>query len=187
VIQVLQAAPKKQQGLVLVTSLLMLVVVTLLAVALFRSFGTGEKIAGNTREKQRALNAAETAEQAAESWLQTGTALAPVVCAGSIVTYPVSQVCTLTMQAQNLDPTVLPWTMAVKYTPPNMVTGSTGAGTYINPPQFYITYLGSHPQNGFTISYYQIDAVGFGANANAAAVVEATYSTSTTVINNGGQ
>jgi type IV pilus assembly protein PilX len=183
VIQMLQAAPKRQQGLVLVTSLLMLVVVTLLAVALFRSFGTGEKIAGNTREKQRALNAAETAEQAAEAWLQSGTALAPVACPTAPVTYPVSQVCNQTMQAQNVDPTVLPWSLgSVKYLPPAMVANHTaGAGTYYDPPQFYITYLGSHLVGGFAVSYYQIDAVGFGANANAAAVVESTYSTTASV------
>jgi type IV pilus assembly protein PilX len=189
VIQTLQAAPRKQQGLVLVTSLLMLVVVTLLAVALFRSFGTGEKIAGNTREKQRALNAAETAEQAAEAWLQTGTALAPVACSGAPLTYPASQICTQSMQAQNADPAVIPWSLGgVNYLPPNMVaTNTVGAGTYYQAPEFYITFLGSRLVNNFTVSYYQIDAVGFGANANAAAVVESTYSTSATVINNGGQ
>ena len=44
----------RQRGMVLVTSLLLLVVVTLLAVSMFRSFGLDEKIAGNLREKQRA-------------------------------------------------------------------------------------------------------------------------------------
>jgi type IV pilus assembly protein PilX len=175
----IQSSARKQRGLVLVTSLLMLVVVTLLAVALFRSFGTDEKIAGNTREKQRALNAAETAEQAAEAWLQAGSGAAAVTCpvAGPQLIYPLSQVCNTTMQAQSLDPTVLPWTMGVKYTAPTMVTGSTGAGTYVNPPQYYITYLGSQTVSGFTTNFYQIDAVGFAANANAAAVVESTYKT----------
>ena len=63
--------------MVLVTALLMLIVVTILAVAMFRSFGLDEKIAGNLREKQRALNAAETAEQFAEYWL-TGAAAVPI-------------------------------------------------------------------------------------------------------------
>src|SRR5205807_8509264 len=42
----------RQRGMVLVTALLLLVVVTLLAVGMFRSFGLDEKIAGNVREKQ---------------------------------------------------------------------------------------------------------------------------------------
>jgi type IV pilus assembly protein PilX len=171
-----QAAPKNQRGLVLVTSLLMLVVVTLLAVAMFRSFGTDEKIAGNTREKHRALNAAETAEQAAEAWLASGNGVAAVNCVGPLI-YPASQICNATMQSTNIDPTVLPWTTAVSYTAPTMVVGPAGAGTYINPPQYYIAFLGSKTIGLNTVSYFQIDAVGYGANANAAAVVETTYTT----------
>lgn len=171
-----QMAPKKQRGLVLVTSLLMLVVVTLLAVALFRSFGSDEKIAGNTREKHRALNAAETAEQAAEAWLANGNGVVAVNCT-AVVIYPASQICNTTMQSASIDPAVLPWAAGVSYTAPTMVTGSTGAGTYINPPQYYIAFLGSKAVGLNTVSYFQIDAVGYGANANAAAVVEATYTT----------
>ncbi len=63
---------KSQRGMVLVTSLLLLLVVTMLAVSMFRSMGLDEKIAGNMRDKQRALNAAETAEQYAENWLSLG-------------------------------------------------------------------------------------------------------------------
>ena len=45
---------------------------------MFRSFGMQEKIAGNMREKQRALQAAVSAEQYAEWWLSnTGAVLAP--------------------------------------------------------------------------------------------------------------
>ena len=126
VIQMQHTAPVKQRGLVLVTSLLMLVVVTLLAVAMFRSFGTDEKIAGNTREKHRALNAAETAEQAAEAWLANGNGVVAVNCTAVLI-YPASQICNSTMQTANVDPTVLPWAAGVSYTAPMMVTGSTGA------------------------------------------------------------
>ena len=53
----------------LVSSLLLLLVVTIVALSMFRSFGIQEKIAGNMREKQRALQAAVTAQQFAEVWL----------------------------------------------------------------------------------------------------------------------
>jgi len=59
----------RQRGLVLVSSLLLLLVVTMLALAMFRSMGLAEKISGNVREKQRALHAAVVAEQYAEWWL----------------------------------------------------------------------------------------------------------------------
>ena len=62
-----------QRGVVLVSSLLLLIVVTIIALSMFRSFGIQEKIAGNVREKQRALQAAESAQVYAEVWL-TGNA-----------------------------------------------------------------------------------------------------------------
>ena len=51
----------RQHGIVLIASLLLLLVITILALAMFRSMGLGEKIAGNVREKQRALHAAAVA------------------------------------------------------------------------------------------------------------------------------
>ena len=57
--------------MVLVSSLLLLIVVTIIALSMFRSFGIQEKIAGNMREKQRALQAAVSAEVYAEVWLQS--------------------------------------------------------------------------------------------------------------------
>ena len=58
-----------QRGFVLISSILLLVVMTLLALAMFHSFGIQELVAGNVREKQRALQSAEAAEQYAELWL----------------------------------------------------------------------------------------------------------------------
>ena len=46
------------RGMVLVTALLMLVVVTILGLAMFRSFGLDEKIAGNLREMFQNITAA---------------------------------------------------------------------------------------------------------------------------------
>ena len=74
------SAVKSQRGMVLVTSLLLLLVVTILAMSMFRSMGLDEKIAGNMRDKQRALNAAETAEQYAENWLSLGNGSNGINC-----------------------------------------------------------------------------------------------------------
>ena len=84
-----------ERGMVLVTALLLLIVVTILAVGLFRSFGLDEKIAGNVREKHRAVNAAETAEEYAEWWLATGNAGTGtgVVCAPPLVSAATGEVC----------------------------------------------------------------------------------------------
>src|ERR1700719_4629228 len=104
----------QQRGMVWVTALLLLVVVTLLAVGMFRSFGLDEKIAGNVREKQRALSAAEMAEEYAEWWLANGLAGTPVTCASQVVDSTVGQVCTAASTATT-DFTSLPWAARVKY------------------------------------------------------------------------
>lgn len=178
----------RQRGLVLISSLLLLVVVTILAIGLFRSFGMDEKIAGNTREKQRALQAAVSAQQFAEWWLSVGNTASPVSCTAP-VTAPTVQVCsnilpTLVGGAQNI--ASLSWAstatgQGVIYTPPSMATSiqtgaNIGAGTYYASPVFYISYLGvGLGANGASGNLYQIDAVGYGGSPNTAAVVESTY------------
>jgi type IV pilus assembly protein PilX len=165
----------RQRGLVLVTALLLLVVVTLLAVSMFRSFGLDEKIAGNMREKQRALSAAETAEQYAEYWLASGHASTGIACTG-LVSSSAGQICASTLTS----PTATPWTLGVNYlyTPSTATTmniSASGMGNYYHTPTFYIAYLGTTS----TGTMYQIDAVGYGGSPDATAVVEATYAIST--------
>lgn len=160
--------------MVLITSLLLLLVVTILAVAMFRSFGLDEKIAGNMRDKQRAISAAETAQQFAESWLQAGNGAAAVACAGISTTI---QACTAALANFSS----VPWSAGVTYTPPSpapamplaATSTSGGQGNYSQAPVFYITLLSTTltPQ----ASYYQVDAVGYGGSADTVAVVESIY------------
>lgn len=181
----------RQRGLVLVSSLLLLLVVTVLAVAIFRNFGIEEKIAGNTREKQRALHAAESAQQYAEWWLSSGTgATTPVIC-NSVVPPAIGQVCanTLPTIVPNQNVANLPWTVGgapvgVTFAPPNMQF-NTGGGVdqYFQTPLFYISYLGT-TADSTTSKFkllYQVDAVGYGGSQNAVAVVESTYYVTTGV------
>jgi type IV pilus assembly protein PilX len=168
-----QASP--QRGMVLITSLLLLLVVTILAVAMFRSFGLDEKIAGNMRDKQRALSAAETAQQFAESWLEAGNGATATACAAGISA--TIQACTTALANFSS----LPWSTGVTYTPPASAPAmplaatsvSGGQGNYSQAPVFYITLLSTtlNPQ----ASYYQVDAVGYGGSADTVAVVESTY------------
>ncbi|HTX24264.1 MAG TPA: PilX N-terminal domain-containing pilus assembly protein, partial [Steroidobacteraceae bacterium] len=62
-----------QAGMVLISAMLLLLIITILAVSMFRSFGVQEMVAGNVREKQRALHAAEAAQQYAEWWLSNNS------------------------------------------------------------------------------------------------------------------
>jgi type IV pilus assembly protein PilX len=154
-------------------------VVTLLAVGMFRSFGLDEKIAGNVREKQRAVSAAETAEQFAEYWLASGHASTGIACAaGTFPTSTAPQICTLATMLTT--PASLPWPIGVNYVyaPSAALTMNVQTtpvpGSYYAAPAFSIAYLGATS----TGSLYQIDAVGYGGSPDTAAVVEATYAIS---------
>jgi type IV pilus assembly protein PilX len=138
---------------------------------MFRSFGTQEKIAGNLREKERALHAAQMAQQYAEWWLLSGTAPQPIACSGGIADSSVGQTCSNALT----NPTSLPWANGFSYIPNGMTTSGTSgtpqSGTYYGAPQFYIYYVG--PGAGGDL--YQIDALGYGGTQNAVAVVESTF------------
>jgi Tfp pilus assembly protein PilX len=131
-----------QSGMVLVTALLLLIVVTLLAVGMFRSFGLDEKIAGNVREKQRALAAAETAEQYAEYWLASGNSTTGVACSATVAA-SVGQICTtappsVTSVVNGLWQNSSGASVGVTYTPTVQtamnVTTAGGVGTYYYRP-----------------------------------------------------
>ena len=164
-----------ERGMALMSALLLLLVTTILGIAMFRSFGILERVAGNTREKQRALHAAESAQTYAEWWLSgnqglnatTGQACAGALATAVICSNPITNV------------TTLPWATAVTYTPPGLPTGNMGTvGNYVSAPSFYITYLGnsysSTPPGTQTYSY-QVDAVGYAGSTSSPAVTESTY------------
>lgn len=179
--------PATQRGIVLVTSMLLLVVVTMLVLGMFRSYGLDEKIAGNMREKQLALQAAESAETYAEWWLTSGSATSPVVCS-TVVLASVGQVCSNKLATAVANVAIVPWkisgaSVGVTYTPPGMtVTATEGTGTIFLSPVFYISYLGVSG----SASLYQIDAVGYGGSPNTTAVVESTYMVKTASKDLGG-
>jgi type IV pilus assembly protein PilX len=168
-----QAALHGQRGMVLITSLLLLLILTMLAVSMFRSYGVEERIAGNTRDKQRARSAAISAQQFAENWLSTTTAsLTPTACAGVVPSTGTIPVCSA--PAPNFTTLSVPWTVGVTYT---NATGDTAtqAASYYASPMFYITDLGAAPGGIPGGEVYQIDAVGYGGTINTVAVVESTY------------
>jgi len=169
---------KHQKGMALVSALLLLLVTTMLGVAMFRSFGFLESVAGNTREKQRALHAAESAQNYAEWWLGASSGLNATVgstCGSGLVSTSSSwTVCANTIAS----PATIPWTAGMQYSPSGMQSGTIGAlNNYASPPAFYISYLSSSPLVGITGTtfQYQIDALGYGGTTSSAAVAESGY------------
>lgn len=177
---------RSTRGMALISALLLLVVMTVLGVAMFRSFGTLERIAGNTREKQRALSAATSAQTFGEWWLVSSggiNATAGTTCPAGAVTAPATvQVCSAVL-ANASRPDLWPsWT---NYTPPMLQVGSAGTtNNYVNPPAFYIAYLGGSYDNnqlgGTQTNSYQLDAAGYAGNASSVAVAESVYNVSVT-------
>lgn len=165
----------------LVVSMILLVVLTILAVSMFRSFGLQEIMAGNLREKTRAVDAAQAAINYAEWWLAQGTnattGAATGACAAASAT---PAVCNTAIANPT---TTTPWAVGVNYNPnPNagyMVVAASGVGTYFRAPQFYIQYLGL--ASGGTGALYRITAIGWGGNSAAVAVLQSTYIISTGV------
>jgi type IV pilus assembly protein PilX len=188
-----------QQGMALVSSLLLLLIITILAVTMSRSFGLQEKIAGNVREKQRALHAAESVEQYAEWWLTTGHNLlnGAVVCGTPQLNANAGegQICSNTLLSLGINVNQVPWTIAgvgggpvgVSFLPTGMTIGAGGTSNnplYFASPVFYVADVGV-AADGLGEAY-QIDALGYGGSGNAVAVVESTYEVAKGVQNLGG-
>ena len=180
-----------QRGIVLISSLLLLLVVTILALAMFRSFGLQEKIAGNVREKQRALQAAEGAQSYAEWWLSTYSANLPVVCSSLLsANLGQGQVCSNKLSSIVSSVVNVPWLassapVGVTYNPGNALTITTSAAkdTYYDVPRFYIADIGVSADGRGEI--FEVDAAGYGSTANTVAVVESTLVVVSGVIDRG--
>jgi len=192
-IRTLHCAPTaRQRGVILISTMLLLVVLTIFALSMFRSFGVQEKIAGNVREKQRALQAAESAQEYAESWLSNLTTMTPLktACSGVVAaTTPTSiQICSNVLSTVvSGSVATVPWAIGGTQTGFTYnangglnQTTTPGANTYYGLPQFYISDLGLFP-DGSGGELYQIDAWGYGANTSTVAVIESTYVVKPTV------
>ena len=183
-----------QRGVALISSLLLLLIITILALSMFRSFGTQERIAGNLREKDRALHAAVSAQQYGEWWLTQGsnTAAGAVACAlGTLsanLNPPQGQICLQTPRQAGWSVTTVPWGTQVQYVPPTMgvpgLAGTNGDPPYFAAPAFYIADRGVAGDGAGEA--YQIDAYGYGSAAGTVAVVESTYEVAQGVVNRGG-
>jgi type IV pilus assembly protein PilX len=180
------AGAARQRGMALIIGLLLLLVLTIIGMSMFRGFGVEEQIAGNTREKQRAVNAATSAQQYAEWWLASGNAPLGGTCNGVVPSNP-GQVC-LGPAPTSAYFTSVPWSTGVTFTQFNQTLAGAPSGSqtsYYQPPVFYITDLGNSVAQGGEV--FQIDAYGYGTNSNTVAVVESTYVLQQSNMNIGGE
>ena len=153
-----------ERGMALVSSMLLLAVVTILALGMFRSFGVQEQIAGNLREKQRALHAAESAQQYAEWWLSRGNNAATVArhLQQRAQCQPEPGPDLFEQAHERHEPAIAGGGVdaGVTYNPGNAMTVTTTSAreTYYKVPRFYIADIGQSADA--TGEIYQINAVG---------------------------
>jgi type IV pilus assembly protein PilX len=172
------------RGFALFTAMLLLIIITILAMSMFRAFGTQEHIAGNVREKERAFHAAESDLQYGEWWLLQGNniAIGAQACAAGILnatTANNSQICSTTL-VQNGQTVTAPatWASATIYLPAGMsvtpgVNGANGDPPYAAVPGFYIADVGAAADTQGEA--YQVDSYGYGGSLATVAVVESVY------------
>jgi type IV pilus assembly protein PilX len=170
--------PNKQRGVVLITTMIILFVITILALYMFGGFTEDEKISGNNREKARAVDAAFASLNAAQFWM----ALPNSTYAGDWVKgSPCATSGTVPVVCSNplANPTDLPWAVGVAPTLAGMTVSSTGGiGTYATGTQYYIQYLDTIGVNP-GIGVYRVTAMASGGNDTAVAVEQAVFQVST--------
>jgi type IV pilus assembly protein PilX len=171
----------------------LLVIITIIALSMFRSFGTQERIAGNMREKERALHAATSAQQYAEWWLTVGVNGSPnssIGCVAGIIPASATEgeICNETPQTMMggtaAMTSTIPWTIGMSYTPPGMAFGNASvslgdtdgdqSAPYFAAPGYWITDLGAAYDTPGAEAY-QIDAYAYGSAQTTVAVVESYY------------
>ena len=187
-----------QRGFALIASLFFLVLMTLLALAMYNGLTLDEKMGGNLREKSRAIESAQAAIRAGEFALQqfagktiakdvNPTSVNNVGSFATIVTtcpkgnatgdYKASIVTICLNKIESVDTT---YATGITYQPTVIgVSASGGIGTYAAYPTYYIQYLGQDAADttGRGLSpFYLITARGTGGNGTAVAVLQSVFS-----------
>jgi type IV pilus assembly protein PilX len=160
----------------MILALVFLGVMTMLGAAMFRGTTLLERVAGNTLDKQRAFEAAQSALRYGEWWLDAnGSAPLVVPCNGvtdanlnatlPVCDSPLPQAATV------------PWTAPrIVYTPNFMAVaaggGRSGSGdvNYSSRPELHIHFLGMQP-DGVT-HVYQLTAAASGGNPATVSVLQ---------------
>lgn len=168
--------------------MIFLIVMSMLGISMFGGFIKDQKISGNMREKQRAIEAAQSGLDSVQAWLQLpdkvyeGSWSVGVVCDSSTQYGTTPIVCSNALPS----PATLPWSSSQTFQPPNMtVVASGGANSYASNVGYYVQYLGQTPKNP-PAALYKVTATAQGGNATAAAVVETIFEVTVTARDIGG-
>lgn len=162
--------PHKQQGVVLIIALILLVVISLLAVTSMRNAGSAESVAGNVRTTELATQAAEIALRHCES---SAIKITKLIANPSDTSAEATYSTTLAESNVLRASTSVQWqstatwdsTSTATYVLPTSLVG--GTATYKRPPECMVESLtGTTPVS--TSAAFVITARGFGPEVSTA-------------------
>lgn len=181
--------PPPRRGMTMILALVFLAVMTMLGATMFRTHTFLERVAGNTMDKQRSFEAAQSSLRYAEWWLNAaGNPPLVSTCSGVVdanlnATLPV---CDAPLAAAD----TVPWTAPrIAYTPEFMTVApggginATGDANFSSRPQLHIHFLGVQA-DGVT-HVYQVTASASGGNPATVSVVQSTVTLAPAVKNLG--
>jgi type IV pilus assembly protein PilX len=176
----MQTGKHTQQGAILVISLLLLLILTILGLAVMRMTRMEERMAGNTRDMNLALQGAEAGLRDGETRIRSfGLPPPDVATAGCGLT--VADVCQINTLPVNIDAQTDAWWSA------NAVKIGAPAATEIPElaadPRYTVEQIGivrQTPESGTTYGVdakfvYQISARSVGASGQANTVLQSTF------------
>jgi len=190
--QAMGASKTAQSGAVLILGLVVLVVITLLGVTGMNTTVMQERMAGNMRQKNLALQAAEAALQGGLAYIESQTVPPIANSTGANYVWPSCTVADLEAGGVDacgrLETVLANWrgTLAdvsegASYSA--VVSGIGGAGdlpSVVAQPRIYIEERYVPPldvdqaSQGAGVHYYTVTAVGFGGSDSARAIVQST-------------
>jgi type IV pilus assembly protein PilX len=173
--------PHKQNGIVLIMALIMLVVISLLAAMSVRNATSSEGVNANVRQTQLANQAAETAlrycEDAVLGWATNGSTTATfsasppgtttVTFALTYVQDSVAPATPTSMITANWDTTSSANPNRILVLPANTVNRSGISTTFNRPPECMVERLAPSTASNYT-NTFSITARGFGPDVSAA-------------------
>ena len=181
------AQPFRQRGYVMVLSMLILLLITIMSISMGKSFFMEEGMAGNTREKNRSLAAAQAALLYGEWWAKQNFSQG-VDCStmGSVLATGTGVICnwnSTNVVTYNTAPTGTAGSMPLaKYFTIPTVSYITTSGTdsFYAAPGAYVQYIGYMTVSGPPQLLYRVTAFGYGGNANSFSVVQSTVAVAST-------
>lgn len=158
---------------------------------MFNGLTQDERMAGNFREKNRAIDVAQTALDSAGFFLsQSGnTYIGPNNWAAGItcdaIGFAGPSTTPIVCNAPLNNPETLPWIYYSTYNPPGMTVAASGKNTYSSNVIVYTNFLGQSSANP-PAALYQVTAAAKGGNDTATAVVKQVFRVTANSVDLGG-